>query len=61
MIRSNSLVLSPGFARPFARSLTPSGMGGGGVSIVNNGGPVYGFTKSATAAAVHLQGHPNRL
>lgn len=37
MIRSNSLVLSPGFARPFARSLTPSGMGGGGVSIVNNG------------------------
>lgn len=29
--------------------------------VVLAGGPVYGFTKSATAAAVHLQGHPNRL
>lgn len=22
------------------------------------GGPIYGFTKTATVAAVHLQGHP---
>lgn len=29
--------------------------------VVLAGGPVYGFTKSATAAAVYLQGHPVRL
>lgn len=51
-----SLAWFPVFAAgfPLVLSATES-------SVVLEGGPVYGFTKTLTGATIRLQGHPRRV